>query len=107
MLLFYAMSMVCGGIALMGLQFGWVYPSILTALLVIVFWYFGMFLSGVVTYGEKTGGLIQGSRNFILNLFLMEKKRLAGFSQFPVIASVESVNPRNKLPESPMKIFAG
>jgi len=76
-LLFYAMSMVCGGIALMGLQFGWVYPSILTALLVIVFWYFGMFLSGVVTYGEKTGGLIQGSRNFILNLFLMEKKRLA------------------------------
>jgi len=76
-LFFYVMSLVCGGIALMGLQFGWFYPSILTTLIVIVFWYFGMFLSGVVTYGEKAGEFFQGSRNFVLNLFLMEKKRLA------------------------------
>ncbi len=76
-LLFYMMSLVCGGIALMGLQFGWFYPSVLTTLIVILFWYFGIFLSGVVSYGEKTGGIIQESRNFVLNLFLMEKKRLA------------------------------
>ena len=76
-LLFYMMSLVCGGIALMGLQFGWFYPSVLATLIVIVFWYFGIFLSGVVTSGEKAGGLIQGSRNFFFNLFWMEKKRLA------------------------------
>ena len=76
-LLFYVMSLVCGGVALMGLQFGWFYPSILATLIVIVFWYFGLFLSGVVTYGDNANRLIQGSRNFVLNLFLMEKKRIA------------------------------
>ena len=76
-LLFYMMSLVCGGIALMGLQFGWFYPSVLATLVVIVFWYFGMFLSGVAAYGEKAGGFIQESRNFFFKLFWMEKKRLA------------------------------
>ena len=76
-LLFYTMSMACGLIALMGLQYGWLYPSMLTILVVIVFWYFGLFLSGIVTYKEKTDDLLQGSRNFVLNLFLMEKKRIA------------------------------
>ena len=76
-LLFYTMSMVCGLIALMGLQYGWLYPSMLTILVVLVFWYFGLFLSGIVTYKEKTDELLHGSRNFVLNLFLIEKKRIA------------------------------
>ena len=76
-LLFYTMSMVCGLIALLGLQYGWLYPSMLTILVVLVFWYFGLFLSGIVTYKEKTDELLHGSRNFVLNLFLIEKKRIA------------------------------
>ena len=76
-LLFYTMSMTCGVIALLGLQFGWLYPSILTILIVIVFWYFGVFLSGIVAYGENASSFIKGSRNVVLDLFLMEKKRLA------------------------------
>ena len=76
-LLFYTMSMVCGLIALMGLKYGWLYPSMLTILVVLVFWYFGLFLSGVVTYKEKTDALLHESRSFVLNLFLIEKKRIA------------------------------
>ena len=76
-LLFYTMSMVCGLIALMGLQYGWLYPSMLTILVVLVFWYFGLFLSGIVTYKERTDELLHESRNFVLNLFLIEKKRIA------------------------------
>ena len=76
-LLFYTMSLICGVTALLGLQFGWLYPSILAVLIVIVFWYFGVFLSGIVAYGEKAKGFFHQPKSFVLNLFLMEKKRLA------------------------------
>ena len=75
-LLFYAMSLVCGVVALLGLKFSMLYPSILAILIVIVFCYFGVFLSGIVAYGEKAEQLVNVSRGFRLNLFLMHKKRI-------------------------------
>ena len=52
-LLFYLMSVVCGTVALLGLKYSMLYPSLLAILIVIVLWYFGIFLSGMVSYGER------------------------------------------------------
>ena len=75
-LLFYLMSMICGGVALLGLEYSMVYPSILAILIVITLWYFGIFLSGLVSYGEKAKSMISSSKGFGLDLFLMHKRRL-------------------------------
>ena len=75
-LLFYGMSLFCGMVALLGLQSSMMYPSILAILIVIVLCYFGVFLSGIVTYGHKAENFVQSSHGFTLNLFLMHKRRL-------------------------------
>ncbi len=75
-LFFYLMSVICGGVALLGLQYGMVYPSILAILIVITLWYFGIFLSGLISYGEKAKDTILSSQGFGLDLFLMHKRRL-------------------------------
>lgn len=75
-LVFYGMSLICGVVALLGLKFSMLYPSILAILIVIVLCYFGVFLSGIVAYGEKAEQLVGASRGFRLNLFLMHKKRI-------------------------------
>ncbi len=75
-LLFYLMSMICGGVALLGLEYSMVYPSILAILIVITLWYFGIFLSGLISYGEKAKDMISSSQGFGLDLFLMHKRRI-------------------------------
>jgi UDP-GlcNAc:undecaprenyl-phosphate GlcNAc-1-phosphate transferase len=75
-LLFYGMSLICGMVALLGLQSNMLYPSILAILIVIVLCYFGVFLSGIVAYGQKAENLVKSSHGFTLNLFLMHKRRL-------------------------------
>lgn len=75
-LLFYAMSMMCGLLAVVGLKTDWLYSSIMAAIVVIVLLYLGIFLSGIVSYGEKAKGAEGKSSNVILNLFLLEKKRI-------------------------------
>jgi UDP-GlcNAc:undecaprenyl-phosphate GlcNAc-1-phosphate transferase len=63
-------------VALLGLQSNMLYPSILAILIVIVLCYFGVFLSGIVAYGQKAENLVKSSHGFTLNLFLMHKRRL-------------------------------
>jgi len=75
-LLFYAVSMLCGLIAVMGLKFGWLYPAILSAPIAIALIYFGVFLNGIVAYGDTAKRFQVSSSNTILSLFLMEKKRI-------------------------------
>ncbi len=75
-LLFYGMSLICGLVALLGLYTSMLYPSILAILIVIVLCYFGVFLSGIVAYGQKAEHLVQSSNGFTLKLFLMHKRRL-------------------------------
>lgn len=75
-LLFYTLSMICGIVGVMGLKFGWLYPGILAMLIVIVFWYLGVFLNGVVSYGERAKNLTHQNSGLALSLFLMEKRRI-------------------------------
>lgn len=75
-LLFYTMSMICGALAVVGLQYDWLYTTISAILIVIVLLYFGIFLSGVVAYGSKAKRFEGKSSNLVLKLFLMEKKRI-------------------------------
>ncbi len=75
-LLFYGMSLVCGMVALLGLKYSMMYPSILAILIVIILCYFGVFLSGIVAYGQKAEDLVKSTRGFQLSLFLMHKRRL-------------------------------
>ncbi len=75
-LLFYTMSMFCGVLAVVGLQYDWLYTTISAVLVVIALLYFGIFLSGIVAYGKKATRFEAKSSNVILNLFLMEKKRI-------------------------------
>ena len=75
-LLFYTMSMLCGVLAVVGLQYDWLYTTISAVLVVIALLYFGIFLSGIVAYGKKATRFEAKSSNVILNLFLMEKKRI-------------------------------
>ncbi len=75
-MLFYLLSSICGAVALLGLKYGMLYPSILAILIVIMFWYFGSFLSGVVSYGDKAKRLLRESRGFTMDLVLMHKKRV-------------------------------
>jgi len=75
-LLFYTLSMVCGVLAVVGLHYDWLYPSILAALIVIILLHFGIFLSGIVAYGNSAKRFEGKSSSLFLNLFLMEKKRI-------------------------------
>lgn len=75
-LLFYTMSMLCGVLAVVGLKYDWLYTTISAVLVVIALLYFGIFLSGIVAYGKKARRFEVKSSNVILNLFLMEKKRI-------------------------------
>ena len=75
-LLFYTMSMFCGVLAVVGLKYDWLYTTIFAVFVVIALLYFGIFLSGIVAYGKKATGFQAKSSNVILNLFLMEKKRI-------------------------------
>lgn len=75
-LLFYMMSMFCGMLAIVGLNYDWWYSTIAAVLIVIALLYFGIFLSGVVAYGKKAKGLEGKSSKVVLKLFLMEKKRI-------------------------------
>lgn len=75
-ILFYLLSSMCGAVALLGLKYGMLYPSILAILIVIMFWYFGVFLNGVVSYGDNAKRLLRESRGFTMDLVLMHKKRI-------------------------------
>jgi len=75
-LLFYLMSMICGTVALLGLKYSMLYPSILAILFVIILWYFGVFLSGFISYGKMAQDMAESSPGFGLKLFLMHKRRV-------------------------------
>ncbi len=75
-LLFYLLSVICGTVALVGLRYGLLYPSILAVLIVIVLWYFGAFLSGIVSYSKTAKEMLGRSRGFGVQLVFMHKKRI-------------------------------
>ncbi len=75
-LLFYAMSIICGALAILGLQYDWLYPSLLAVLIVIMFMYFGIFLSEIVTYGDAESKGAGASFKVSLNFFLKGKMRI-------------------------------
>jgi UDP-GlcNAc:undecaprenyl-phosphate GlcNAc-1-phosphate transferase len=76
--LFYLISLVCGSIALLGVWYNALLPSLLGTIVVLVCVFFGMFLSGIVTYGtesevrERAGA----GRGMVLDIFLMHKRRI-------------------------------
>lgn len=75
-LLFYGMSLLFGGLALVGLQYDWLYAAIFTVLLAIALLYFGIFLNGIVSY-ENVGTRSKSKpSNVILNLILKGKRRI-------------------------------
>ncbi|GJL61917.1 MAG: glycosyl transferase [Nitrospirales bacterium] len=77
-LFFYAMSLMCGAIALTGVKFNLFYPAMLAILLVIIFWYFGLFLSGIVSYEEQElkKPLSFGRNGFALNMVFSHKRQI-------------------------------
>ena len=78
-LFFYAMSFICGTIALIGLKFDLLYPAMGVILLVIVFWYLGLFLSGLVSYDTQKAKKrfeLEDDHGVVLNLVFMHKRRL-------------------------------
>ncbi|WP_447968624.1 hypothetical protein [Nitrospira sp. M1] len=77
-LFFYAMSLICGAIALIGVKFHLLYPAMLVILLVIMFWYFGLFLSGIVSYEDQKAKkpLPFTDKGFALNMVFEHKRRI-------------------------------
>lgn len=77
-LLFYLISLACGSIAILGVWYNAILLSILGTLIVIIGGYFGMFLSGVVTYGSEGDAVNQKAieRGVVLDIVLMHKRRI-------------------------------
>ena len=77
-LFFYLMSLICGVTALAGLIFNLFFPAMVGILLFIVLWYFGLFLSGIVTYEEgwESKNHLSKSAGRVLNIVLLHKRRL-------------------------------
>ncbi len=77
-LFFYLISIVCGGIAFLGVWYNALFVSLLGTLVVIGIAYLGMFLHGVIIYG--TEGEITNrpsvERGVVLDIFLMHKRRI-------------------------------
>ena len=77
-LFFYVMSAICGTIALIGAKYNLFVPAILLIVLVIGLWYFGLFLSGIISYGNPSKEPSFDSRNYglVFTLALKHKKRI-------------------------------
>ncbi|RJR47042.1 MAG: hypothetical protein C4576_10165 [Desulfobacteraceae bacterium] len=77
-LLFYCISIICGSIALLGVKFNILLLSLLGILVVIGCSHFGVFLSGIVTYGteDEVRSRVSGGRGLVLDIFLMHKRRI-------------------------------
>ncbi len=75
-LLFYSISMFCGVMALIGLKYDAVYMAVFGIVVGIALLYFGLFLSGVIVYGEQAATFKKKPSSVVLDLFLMEKKRI-------------------------------
>lgn len=76
--LFYLLSIVCGTIAFFGVLYNALTLSLLGTLVVIMIFYLGMFLSGVVIYGTEREVTTRpaSDRGVVLNIFLTHKRRL-------------------------------
>lgn len=77
-LLFYAISAVCGTIAFLGVWYNAILPSILGTLMVIVIACFGIFLNRIVVYGTEGEPGVQAAadRGVVLDIFLLHKRRI-------------------------------
>lgn len=86
-LLFYLISVVCGAIAFLGVWYNALLPALLGTLMVIGIVYFGMFLSGIVTYGTESevGGRPVVDRGVVFEVFLMHKRKIFEVVLFAVL----------------------
>ncbi len=77
-LLFYLISIICGFIALLGVRYNVLLPSLLGTLVVIGIAYFGIFLNRIVVYGTEGEPRVQAAadRGVVLDVFLMHKRRI-------------------------------
>lgn len=76
--LFYAISLLCGSIAFLGVWYNSFLLSLLGTLTVIGISYLGMFLSGIVVYGTEGDTRVRDAsdRGTVLDIFLMHKRRI-------------------------------
>jgi UDP-GlcNAc:undecaprenyl-phosphate GlcNAc-1-phosphate transferase len=76
--LFYSISIVCGSIAFLGVQFDVLLLSLLGILIVIGISSFGIFLNHIVVYGTEGEPRIRAAadRGVVLDIFLMHKRRI-------------------------------
>ena len=76
--LFYSISIVCGFIAYLGVQYNALLLSLLGALMVIGISSLGFFLNRVVVYGTEGEPRVQAAadRGVVLDIFLMHKRRI-------------------------------
>lgn len=77
-LFFYLISAVCGFIAVLGVRYNAILPSLLGTLMVIGISYLGMFLNGVVVYGTEgeVARKVSAERGVVLDVFVMHKRRI-------------------------------
>lgn len=77
-LIFYLISIICGLIALLGVQYNALLPSLLGTLVVIGIAYFGIFLNRIVVYGTEGEASVRAAadRGVVLDIFLMHKRRI-------------------------------
>jgi UDP-GlcNAc:undecaprenyl-phosphate GlcNAc-1-phosphate transferase len=77
-LFFYLISAVCGFIAVLGVRYNAILPSLLGTLMVIGISYLGMFLNGVVVYGTEgeVARKVPADRGVVLDIFVMHKRRI-------------------------------
>ncbi len=75
---FYLISAVCGFIAVLGVWYNALLPSLLGTLMVIGISYLGMFLNGVVVYGTEgeVTKKVLADRGVVLDIFVMHKRRI-------------------------------
>lgn len=76
--LFYAISVLCGSIAFLGVWYNSFLLSLLGTLTVIGISCLGMFLSGIVVYGTEGEARVRdaSNRGTVLDIFLMHKRRV-------------------------------
>ena len=77
-LFFYLISAVCGFIAVLGVRYNAILPSLLGTLMVIGISYLGMFLNGVVVYGTEgeVARKVPADRGVVLDIFVTHKRRI-------------------------------
>ncbi len=77
-LIFYLISIFCGLIALLGVQFNAWLPALLGTIVVIGIASLGIFLNRIVVYGTEGEARVRAAadRGVVLDIFLMHKRRI-------------------------------